>query len=127
MPTNADNSPHILFPLSEIKPAKSISNLLSPKSLQDVKDAVAALALGPGSKVPYHSATSRWTENVNLPPAVEQELLEAVRQHYNDDSIEQAFIYVARYQRHEGNIPYLWTHMDQNACQHMIDFCVNKH
>jgi|TARA_B110000977_G_scaffold150391_1_gene190697 hypothetical protein len=127
MPTNADVSPHIIFPLPDTLPAKAVKNVLSPKAFQEVKDAVAELALGPGSRVPYHSSTSRWTENIQLSSETEQELLDAAKEQYNDDSLERAFIFVARYQMYEGNIPYLWTHMDQNACQHMIDLCVTKH
>lgn len=127
MPTTADTSPNIIFPLPDTLPAKAIKNVLSPKAFKEVKEGIAGLNLGPGSKVPYHSATSRWTTNIQFSSETEKELLDSAKKHFEDDSLEHAFHFVARYQIHEGNIPYLWTHMDQNACQHMIDLCVTKH
>lgn len=127
MPTLADTSENIVFPLPDVPAPKAVKNVLSASALQEVKEEVAKLNLGPGSNIRYHSSTSRWVENLNFSPETEKELLDAAKEHFEDDSIQKAFFFAARYQIHEGNKPYLWTHMDQNACQHMIDLCVNKH
>lgn len=127
MPNNADSSPYILFPLPEVPSPSSVDNALPPHLFERVQRQLLEADWGPESDRAFHSLTSRWTINVDYDDEVNNALLEIAKKQFNDPDLKHEFNYAARYQIHDGNIPYLWTHMDQNAGNHMIDMCVVKH
>ena len=126
MPNIADNSEHIVFPLPEVPPAISVPNALPDHLFTQVKSRLQGLGWGPGSDTRYHSIASRWTLNVHFTEEIDAAFLKLARENFQDPDIELSFYYTCRYQINEGNIPYLWTHMDQNGCQHTMDMCVIK-
>lgn len=127
MPNTADANPNLIFPLPEVPPPVAVKNALPEHLFKEVQDVIGALDWGPGSSQRYHSIASRWTMNVQFSEQVDAAMLDIAKKAFQDDEIELAFYYTCRYQIYEGNIPYLWTHMDQNGCQHTIDMCVFKH
>lgn len=127
MPNTADISPNIIFPLPEVPPPVAIKNALPEELFREVQDVLGDLDWGPESSSRYHSIASRWAQNVHFRPEIDDAMLSLAKKAFQDDELELAFYYTVRYQMHDGNIPYLWTHMDQNATQHTIDLCVIKH
>jgi len=126
MPNNADTSPSILFPLPEVPPPVAVENALPDRLFKEVQNQLKQVNWGPGSDSTYHSITSRWTTNISFSEEITNALLEVAKKSFQDPDLKHEFNYAARYQIHEGNIPYLWTHMDQNAGNHTIDLCVIK-
>jgi hypothetical protein len=127
MPNNKDTSPHIRFHLPPTVPPTSVKNALPTNIYRQVREKLESLDWGPGSSETYHSVASRWIKNVTFTKEVDDKFLELAKENFQDQSLKLSFYYTARYQIHEGNIPYLWEHLDQNGTQHTIDLCVIKH
>jgi hypothetical protein len=127
MSNSKDISPHIRFPLPETVPPTSIKNALPEHIYKEVRSTLEALDWGPGSSEKYHSIASRWLKNVTFTKEIDDVFLDLAKKHFQDENLKLSFYYTSRYQIHEGNIPYLWEHIDQNGTQHTIDLCVIKH
>ena len=124
MPNIADTSENILFQLPEVPPPTYVDNALPEHLFKRAQETVQNIDWGPGSQSHYHSIMGRWTANVVYDDEVTEALLALAKDKFNDEDLRHEFNYTARYQIHDGNIPYLWKHMDQNAGNHMIDMCV---
>jgi len=126
MPTKADDSPNIKWHLPAVKEPKKVDNMFSDDIFKRIKDTVTSIPWGPGGEYFYHTSLGRWEANIEFDPDIEEIMLQRAREIYQDDTLVKSFHYTSRYQKQNGNIPHLWKHMDQHACQHSIDMCIEK-
>ena len=128
MPINADNSPNILWPLPEGKPAVSRNNLFSAEIFSEIQQTVKDHTnWGPGSEETYHTIPGRWVSEVPFSQRVKDEVTRVAKKTWENEELELKILWVGRYQKHNGVTPYLWEHMDQAASQYTLDFCVEAH
>jgi len=125
MPLNADTSKNIKWPLPEGKPAVSVKNLFDQETFNEIKETIERdVVWGPESNTPYHSIVGRWVGEPDFSEHVKNKVLDAAKSTWNQDDLRLKVLWVARYQQHNGVVPYLWEHMDQSTCQYTLDFCV---
>lgn len=126
MPTKADDSINIGFPLPEVKPAFQVIDFFPPEMFRRVQDRINQIEWGPGSKSFYHTSMGRWESGVTFDPDIEEYALNKARKVFGNSELRQTYFYTVRYQKQNGNIPHLHKHMDQNGCEQTIDICVEK-
>ena len=132
MPIAADNSPNILWPLPEGKPAFTKDNVFTKDMLVEIKDLLNKNAnWGPGSeKDPdaqkYHTITGRWAIEIDLPKRIWDHLTELAHKSWQNPDILLKNIWFTRYQQYNGVTPYLWEHMDHPGTQYTMDICIES-
>jgi hypothetical protein len=126
MPTHADNSPNIRFPLPEVKPAFMVENMFEPEIFKRIQDRIKEINWGPGSDSFYHTSMGRWESGVSFDADIEEIMLNRARELFGNPELRQTYFYTVRYQKQNGNIPHLHKHMDQNGCEQTIDICVEQ-
>jgi hypothetical protein len=133
MPTTADNSPNILWPLPEGVPAFVKSEIFSTEMLQEIKNSISKHAnWGPEAdkNLPnysyYHTIVGRWVTEIPLSDSIKEYVENLGRSSWGRESIELKSIWFARYQQHKGVTPYLWEHMDQPGTQYTMDICIES-
>jgi hypothetical protein len=126
MPTKADDSPNIKFPLPEVKEAFAVKNVFEPEIFERIKNRVKEINWGPKSDYFYHTSMGRWESGISFDPDIEEIMLKKARELYGNPDLVQTYFYTVRYQKQNGNIPYLHKHMDQNGCEQTIDICIEK-
>ena len=125
MPIHADTSPNIKWPMPAVKPAFKVSNVFSQEIFSEIKTTIKEKAnWGPGSSNTYHSIPGRWVDETHLTAELEAKIADKCRELFGEEDLIPAFTFIARYQPQGTVTPYLWEHMDQNACQYLLDFCV---
>jgi hypothetical protein len=108
-----------------VKPAFKVSNTFSPEIYNEIRETIKNNAnWGPGSDNTYHTIPGRWVDQSYLSPELELKIADRCRELFGEDDLKVAFTFIARYQPQGTVLPYLWEHMDQNACQYLMDFCV---
>lgn len=126
MPTKADSSPNIRFPLPEVKEAFQVNEFFPPNMFKRVQERIRQIPWGPGSESFYHTSMGRWESGVNFDPDIEEYALNKAREVFGNPDLKQTYFYTVRYQKQNGNIPHLHKHMDQNGCEQTVDICVEK-
>jgi hypothetical protein len=133
MPINADNSPNILWPLPEGKPAFSKDNIFTEDVLDEIKSLINKHAnWGPKANKdfpnysPYHTIVGRWVTEIPLPDSVKHYIEKLGKDSWGEESIKLKSVWFARYQQHDGVTPYLWEHMDQPGTQYTMDICIES-
>lgn len=126
MPTKADTSPHIAFPLPEVKPAFQVKEFFTPEMFKRVQDRIRQIQWGPNSQSFYHTSMGRWESPVAFDPDIEEYALNKAREVFGNPDLRQTYFYTVRYQKQNGNIPHLHRHMDQNGCEQTVDICIEK-
>jgi hypothetical protein len=126
MPTHADNSINIKFPLPEVKEAFQVTNFFPPEMFKRVQDRIRQIPWGPGSQSFYHTSMGRWESGVAFDPDIEEYALNRAREVFGNPNLKQTYFYTVRYQKQNGNIPHLHKHMDQNGCEQTVDICIEK-
>lgn len=126
MPTQADNSPNIRFPLPEVKEAFQVNEFFPPEMFKRVQERIKQIPWGPGSETFYHTSMGRWESGVSFDADIEEYALNKAREVFGNPDLRQTYFYTVRYQKQNGNIPHLHRHMDQNGCEQTIDICVEK-
>jgi hypothetical protein len=116
----------IRFELPLAKDPFKVSKIFDKNIFENIKKQVLEIGLGPDSHHPYHTTLGRWESGIQFDEKTESEILKRAREVYGNDDIEKAYYFISRYQKINGNIPNLWEHMDQYACQMTIDLCVDK-
>jgi hypothetical protein len=126
MPTKADDSPNIAFPLPEVKPAFSVDNVFPEEMFQRIKNKIKQIPWGPNSEYFYHTSMGRWESPISFDQDIEEYALNKARELFGNPNLQQTYFYTVRYQKQNGNIPHLHKHMDQNGCEQTIDICIEK-
>lgn len=118
----------IKFPLSEptIGSPYVSPNFFPDEMFSRVKSAIAALNLGPSSPHKYHTMMGRWEAGITFDEDIELYCTQKARELCNDPTLQKSFFFVSRYQIHEGCIPSLWEHCDQNGTQSTIDITIDN-
>jgi len=133
MPVNADNSPNILWPLPEGKPAQLIRNIFSTEILEEIRASVKSEAnWGPESNpsLPgaphYCTIAGRWAAEFPISKNIWDYLESRAKTLWEVDNIKLKNVWFARYQKYKGATPYLWEHMDQPGTQYTMDVCIES-
>jgi hypothetical protein len=119
----------IEIPESELDKDGNYQKLLGKVAID--KDTGKEIA-GLDGQLAYQSSSGGFKKkhnnlNVTFTKEIDDVFLDLAKKHFQDENLKLSFYYTSRYQIHEGNIPYLWEHIDQNGTQHTIDLCVIKH
>lgn len=107
------------------KPYK-ITNFFSPEMFERVKTRIDSLGMGPRGRLQYHTMIGRWESPVSFDDDIEQFCLEQAKQIFGDETLQKAYFFVCRYQIHQGCLPNLWEHTDQNGTQTTIDVSIEN-
>lgn len=126
MPTKADSSPNIRFPLPEVKPAFKVNNVFDQETFQAIKNQIDLIPWGPGSDYFYHTSMGRWESGISFSPEIQEVIDKRAKELFGNPDLRFTYAYTVRYQKQNGNIPHLHKHMDQNGCEQTIDICITK-
>lgn len=107
------------------KPYK-INNFFSDEMFERVRKKIDSLGMGPSGALKYHTMIGRWESPVEFDSDIEDFCLEQARTIFRDKTLKKAYFFVCRYQIHEGCIPSLWEHTDQNGTQTTIDVAIEN-
>lgn len=127
MPTYADNSPNIKWPLPAVGEAVTKENFLSEQSFNELRDLIEDIPWGPGTdpKVnTYHTIPGRWVWGPSIPQHILDEITAKCRESFGVPDLKLTFTFMARYQPNGTVKPYLWEHMDQSSSQYLMDLCL---
>lgn len=118
----------IKFPLDNpsIDSPYVIENFFPAEMFERVKAKIDSLQLGPNGPHKYHTMMGRWEASVLFDSDIEDYCLAKARELFNDETIKKSFFFVSRYQIHQGCIPSLWEHTDQNGTQSTIDITIEN-
>ena len=118
----------IKFPLQEptIGAPYVVEQFFSNEMFLRVKSAVASLSLGPSGPHKYHTMMGRWESSIKFDEDIEEYCIYKARELFGDQTLKKAFFFVSRYQIHEGCIPSLWEHYDQNGTQATLDVTIEN-
>jgi hypothetical protein len=113
----------ILFPLQEIidKP-RSVGNFFSEESFAELKSACKESLLTTN----YDHLIGRYGSGPAVPEKVQNEATQKIREITGNNHLVKGYNYLGKYQIHEGCIPNLWDHLDQNASQVSINVTIEK-
>jgi hypothetical protein len=114
------------LPTPLVDEPKLINNFLPEEMFLRVKNAVDKLKLGPNGTFQYHTMIGRWESSISFDKDIEEYCLMKAREIFNDQTLEKAYFFVSRYQIHDGCIPSLWEHYDQNGTQTTIDLTIEN-
>lgn len=116
------------FPLQEptIGAPYVVEQFFPEEMFERVKSAVASLNLGPSGPHKYHTMMGRWESSVKFDDDIEEYCIHRARELFGDQTLQKAFFFVSRYQIHEGCIPSLWEHYDQNGTQSTLDVTIEN-
>lgn len=103
-----------------------ILDFLPEEMFARMKSAVDLIKMGPESKLFYHTMIGRWESTITFDSDIEEFCLAKAKEIFNDQSLQKAYFFVCRYQIHNGCIPSLWEHYDQNGTQTTIDLMIEN-
>jgi hypothetical protein len=103
-----------------------ILDFMPPEMFARMKRQIDDINLGPTGKQFYHTMIGRWESNVVFPSDIEDYCLNKAREIFKDDSLKKAYFFVCKYQIHNGCVPSLWEHYDQNGTQTTIDLMIEN-
>jgi len=113
----------ILFPIKEIidKPL-SISNFFSEESFTELKSACEKSLITTN----YDHLIGRYGSGLSISEKMQDEAIQKIRAITGNSDLVKAYNYLGKYQIHEGCIPNLWDHFDQNASQVSVNVTIEK-
>lgn len=103
-----------------------INNFFPDEMFERVKKNVNSIEMGPHGHLQYHTMLGRWESSINFDEDIEDFCLKKARRIFNDESLQKAYFFLARYQIVDGCIPHLWEHIDQNGTQTTIDIAIEN-
>jgi hypothetical protein len=116
-----------LFPLPPplLEPAV-VKDFYPVEMFNRVKDKVNSLGMHPEGRSQYHTMIGRWESSVLFDKDIEEYSVQRAKEIFKDDTLLKAYFFVVRYQKHQGCIPHLWEHVDQNGTQTSIDLTIEN-
>lgn len=103
-----------------------VKDFFTPELFERVKTRINSLGMGPGGHLQFHTMLARWESPVSFDEETERYCLERAREIFAEPKLEKAYFYAVRYQKHNGCIPHLWEHTDQNGTQTTIDITIEN-
>ena len=116
----------IKFKLVKPNSPSKIDGLFDQDIFDEIKKEILSIGLGVDNFHKYHTTLGRWDATISFNVDLEKKILNKAKEVIGRDDIQKSYYFIARYQKQNGNIPNLWPHMDQYACQITLDVCIEK-